>query len=318
VLQKTNANSSINTLLPPYKKSQSQVHLHSYQEPVVAAAMAAAAAHHHNNQSNNTINNLLRNKSTSSFTNRTFAQDQNLNSSFDDFSADTTNTRKYLITHQQRNFGINNPFIEHFHRENTSYNSDFDSATESAHEGSPFLEDQSPPPRLPVRPDSNTHHKYRHNQINPYIAQHQPPIECCADDASGGSIIGVRRLIDSNNASAFNNFGNNEEPNNKYIMPYQYVTRSPNLSRSSRRRYEQHGRHPPPPHQQQQHTPTGNFFDQIRATPPGYEEQIMMMHRAKSQDRLSHRSRRPMSNGRNRDSQRPRSFCSNLPPYVHE
>jgi sodium/potassium-transporting ATPase subunit beta-1-interacting protein len=322
VLHKNNpsvCNSSTNTLLPPYKKSQSQVHLHEPSVMVAAAAAAAAAAAHHNNsnnQSNNAINQMLRNQSTSSFTNRSFAQDVNLNSSFDDFGAEGSNTRRYLIAQQPRNFGINNPFIEHFHRENASYNSDFDSATESAHELSPFLENQTQAPRLPARPDPNTHN-FRHNQVNPMPPVHQNGGDYLPEEVTGDG--NVRRYYEPRNAGVHNNFknANGDDNNQRYIMPFHYVTRSPNLSRSSRRRYEQHGRpqHYQPQHQQQQ--PTGNFFDQIRDAPPGYDEQIMMMHRAKSQDRLTHRSRRS-SNNRNRDSQRPRSFCSNLPPYVHE
>lgn len=79
-----------------------------------------------------------------------------------------------------------------------------------------------------------------------------------------------------------------------YKMPYQYVTRSPNLNRnSSRRRHDK---------------PVVNFCDKIRDTPPGYSE----MQRAKSQDRLSYRNRQRGRNNQFSDSNsRPRSFCSN-------
>lgn len=80
-----------------------------------------------------------------------------------------------------------------------------------------------------------------------------------------------------------------------YKMPYQYVTRSPNLNRnSSRRRHDK---------------PVVNFCDKIRDAPPGYNE----MQRAKSQDRLSYRNRQRGRNNNNfsDSNSRPRSFCSN-------
>lgn len=99
-----------------------------------------------------------------------------------------------------------------------------------------------------------------------------------------------------------------------YKMPIQYLTRSPNLNRvNSRRRNERPN--------------IVNNFDQIRDTPPGYnnDNNNILMQRAKSQDRLSYRKRsgnrqtltnnsqtsRGSNNNIDRKSQRPRSYCSN-------
>ncbi|XP_037926881.1 sodium/potassium-transporting ATPase subunit beta-1-interacting protein isoform X1 [Hermetia illucens] len=87
------------------------------------------------------------------------------------------------------------------------------------------------------------------------------------------------------------------ESTENYVMPYQYVTRSPNLNRiSARRRHDRV--------QQQQ---VANFCDQIRDAPPGYDDAYIA--RAKSQDRLSNRRRNRQNV--NRNNHRPRSYCDN-------
>ncbi|EAT34886.1 AAEL012916-PA [Aedes aegypti] len=130
-----------------------------------------------------------------------------------------------------------------------------------------------------------------------------------------------------------------------YRMPYQYVTRSPNLNRIARRNNANliNNNNNSPRVMSPKHC------DQIRdfaAGPPGYPGHennnyppppppsvssvgvgsgypVMAMHRAKSQDRLSHRTRRHHHHSgggaRGQYQQRPRSFCSNngaYPDYV--
>lgn len=129
-----------------------------------------------------------------------------------------------------------------------------------------------------------------------------------------------------------------------YRMPYQYVTRSPNLNRIARRNnvnlINNNNNNSP-------RVMSPKYCDQIRdfaGGPPGYPGHennnypppppsvssasgsgypAMVMHRAKSQDRLSHRSRRhhhhQHGGARGQYQQRPRSFCSNngaYPDYV--
>lgn len=121
-----------------------------------------------------------------------------------------------------------------------------------------------------------------------------------------------------------------------YRMPYQYITRSPNLNRIARRNNANlinnnnpssnssaSGNRPP-------RVMSPQYCDQIRdGGPPAYPglennnypasplpPPLMMMHRAKSQDRLAQRSRRPRGQfggaaGHHHQQQRPRSFCSN-------
>ncbi|XP_053687891.1 sodium/potassium-transporting ATPase subunit beta-1-interacting protein isoform X2 [Sabethes cyaneus] len=134
-----------------------------------------------------------------------------------------------------------------------------------------------------------------------------------------------------------------------YRMPYQYITRSPNLNRIARRNNS---------NLVNNNNSSGSssrvmspkYCDQIRELggPPSYHGHennnypappsavspingaagagypAMVMHRAKSQDRLSHRSRRHHGGGARgqhgaQQQQRPRSFCSNngiYPDYV--
>ncbi|XP_062543668.1 sodium/potassium-transporting ATPase subunit beta-1-interacting protein isoform X1 [Armigeres subalbatus] len=142
--------------------------------------------------------------------------------------------------------------------------------------------------------------------------------------------------------------GNSSE---NYRMPsYQYVTRSPNLNRIARRNNANLINNNSNPNTPRVMSP--KYCDQIRefgGGPPGYPGHennnypppppppsvsavsaagvsgyplVTAMHRAKSQDRLSHRSRRHQHHhggARGQYQQRPRSFCSNngaYPDYV--
>lgn len=103
----------------------------------------------------------------------------------------------------------------------------------------------------------------------------------------------------------------------KYVMPQQYVTRSPNLNRIARRRSSQQAQ---PPQQYAMESSisstklASHMYDQIRDQPPPPPPrhnfpQHVIMHRARSQDRLSNRLKRQPGQAPN--NQRPRSFCGN-------
>lgn len=153
-----------------------------------------------------------------------------------------------------------------------------------------------------VRPDFNLN-KYLNNQINP---------------------------INENDVET------GHQPNDKYVMPQQYVTRSPNLNRMSRRRQSQqhipntHNQHPLENSHSNSKLSSVNFYDHVRdkPLPPRHmnsnqfadpQQHVMHpMYRVRSQDRLSNRLRRQSNNSHNNinnnqqhQSQRPRSFCTN-------
>lgn len=157
-----------------------------------------------------------------------------------------------------------------------------------------------------VRPDFNLN-KYLNNQINPINEN---------DVETGG-----------------------HQPNDKYVMPQQYVTRSPNLNRMSRRRQSQqqipnthNQQHPLENSHSNSKLSSVNFYDHVRdkPLPPRHmnsnqfadpQQHVMHpMYRVRSQDRLSNRLRRQSNNSHNNinnnnqqhhQSQRPRSFCTN-------
>ncbi|XP_055538112.1 sodium/potassium-transporting ATPase subunit beta-1-interacting protein isoform X1 [Wyeomyia smithii] len=134
-----------------------------------------------------------------------------------------------------------------------------------------------------------------------------------------------------------------------YRMPYQYITRSPNLNRIARRNNTNLINNNNSTGSSSSRVMSPKYCDQIRELGgplPGYHGHennnypappsalsplsggggfpAMVMHRAKSQDRLSHRSRRHHGGGARAQhgvqlQQRPRSFCSNngiYPDYV--
>ncbi|XP_058836523.1 sodium/potassium-transporting ATPase subunit beta-1-interacting protein isoform X1 [Topomyia yanbarensis] len=133
-----------------------------------------------------------------------------------------------------------------------------------------------------------------------------------------------------------------------YRMPYQYITRSPNLNRIARRNNANliNNNNSNNNSSNSTRVMSPKYCDQIREQggPPGYPGHennnypapppppsvasvgggypVSVMHRAKSQDRLSHRSRRHHGGARGpygAQQQRPRSFCSNngvYPDYV--
>lgn len=82
-----------------------------------------------------------------------------------------------------------------------------------------------------------------------------------------------------------------------YVMPVHYVTRSPNLNRSSSRKRKEKF--------------YANVYDQIRDAPPGYDRSCnnYSMQRVRSHDRLSNRRNNGGSGRGNKN--RPRSYCSN-------
>lgn len=143
-----------------------------------------------------------------------------------------------------------------------------------------------------------------------------------------------------------------DSPGDTYRLPYQYVTRSPNLNRIARRNNANLINNNNPVTTSNSSSSSNRprvmspqYCDQIRggsggvaidasAGPPGYpghennnypvaSPPLAMMHRAKSQDRLAHRSRRPrgqfggaMGHHGHGQQQRPRSFCSNNGSYL--
>ncbi|XP_038115780.1 sodium/potassium-transporting ATPase subunit beta-1-interacting protein isoform X1 [Culex quinquefasciatus] len=143
-----------------------------------------------------------------------------------------------------------------------------------------------------------------------------------------------------------------DSPGDTYRLPYQYVTRSPNLNRIARRNNANLiNNNSNPATTSNSSSSSSNrprvmspqYCDQIRggaaaidasAGPPGYpghennnypvaSPPLAMMHRAKSQDRLAHRSRRPrgqfggaIGHHGHGQQQRPRSFCSNNGSYL--
>lgn len=233
---------------------------------------------------------------------------------------------------QGRQFGIQNPFnnlmklnkLQNLIDEDSQSNSNSSNGFmdyDSNHSTMLIQHQQQPkqmPPPLP--PHQNlTHHQ--HHQIQPKVPPHGVRPEFNLNKYLN-SQIGMRLSQECLEAQ--------DKVNN---LPY--VARSPNLSRISRRRLSQQGQVQSPNLSQtgpQMETSNSNSklssanYDLIRdqPTPPRYNNQFLnqtifedphaptFLHRAKSQDRLSQRYRRPSNHQSNgKQSQRPRSFCSN-------
>ncbi|XP_055607442.1 sodium/potassium-transporting ATPase subunit beta-1-interacting protein isoform X1 [Uranotaenia lowii] len=189
---------------------------------------------------------------------------------------------------------------------------------------SPPVQSIQPPP---VPPLPQLHH-YQQQQQPDSPDAYRLPYQYVTRSPNLNRIARRNNLINNNNSNSNSNTSNGYSNNNSNsssgsntprVMSPKYCDQIRELSSAGSPGYPNHennNRYPPPP-------PSAMVVG--GAGQPHHQYPAMLIHRAKSQDRLAHRSRRQGPGGSrgqfggHHQQQRPRSFCSNngaYPDYV--